>query len=114
MSEQSKVERWMIDAAKGIDANVSTYLGFISAHPKETVINELAQIISRHAPAPVPNAESDDEDDEYSGEHDDDCDDERAFEQEQLELAECVCGAYHWSEKLGRFIQVADCCCGKA
>jgi len=34
-------------------------------------------------------------------------------EQENLALADCVCGAYHWSQKQQRFVQVADCVCGR-
>lgn len=48
------------------------------------------------------------------------CDDEEDFydeewqeEQEQLALAECTCGAWVWSQKQGRFVLVADCCCGR-
>jgi hypothetical protein len=39
-------------------------------------------------------------------------DEDEYSEREQARLAECTCGAYQWSKKLGQFVHVADCCCG--
>ena len=49
------------------------------------------------------------EDDEEDGFDPDDDDDDREFER----LSECICGAYIWSQKAGRILHVADCCCGR-
>lgn len=48
-----------------------------------------------------------DEEEDY-----DDFDEDDEFEREEDMMRECICGAFQWSDKLARYIRVADCCCG--
>ncbi len=38
-------------------------------------------------------------------------DPEREQEKEDERMAECHCGAFQWSQKQGKFVQIADCVC---
>ena len=51
---------------------------------------------------------------DFFEEDEDEYDPEREFEREQEELSRCWCGAFQYSERLGRYAQYADCVCGVA
>ena len=44
-------------------------------------------------------------------EDDDDFDYDDYVEKENERMAECTCGAFVWSKKQGRMVQIADCIC---
>lgn len=52
--------------------------------------------------------EEDFEDDEF----DESLDEDEIAMREQERLSLCTCGAWQWSEKLGEYVNAADCCCG--
>lgn len=57
------------------------------------------------------NCASNMEDATWDSDAEEDYDEEEAERLEDERMAECHCGAYQYSKKLGRYIHVADCIC---